>query len=202
MDHENSSSGLKVRTRSKLIYPDNFVEVLDASFANSSWIQLQEHLKTAPFTLAHGDFHASNMIMQLSSSSNHNADDLLEGLKIFDWSEVGPWESATDLAQTVISDFPKELFDKVEGILKAYHVRLLELGVKDYSWEDCRRRFGESGMERWIWILGAMSSFFDITSTGLGQYFVDQMDAFRRQFCPNKTHFVLKTACYVPPARD
>jgi aminoglycoside phosphotransferase (APT) family kinase protein len=133
MDHENSSSGLKVRTRSKLIYPDNFVEVLDASFANSSWIQLQEHLKTAPFTLAHGDFRASNMIMQLSSSSNHNADDLLEGLKIFDWSEVGPWESATDLAQTVISDFPKELFDKVEGILKAYHVRLLELGVKDYS---------------------------------------------------------------------
>jgi len=196
----------KIRTNTTALnYPEGFVEVLDASFAKSSWAKLQEHLKEVPFTLTHGDFHASNMIMQLKESSLHNssnADDLLEGLKIFDWSEVGPWEPVTDLAQTVVSDLPKELFDQVEGVLKAYHVRLQELGVKEYVWEHCRQRFGESGMERWIWVLGAMSSLFDITSTGLGQYFVDQMDTFRQQFCPDHTHFVLKSCGYVLPARD
>lgn len=195
----------KIRTNtSALKYPEGFVEVLDASFANSSWEKLQEHLKTAPFTLTHGDFHASNMIVQLKESalSKSSADELLEGLKIFDWSEVGPWEPATDLAQTIVSDLPKELFDQVEDVLRAYHVRLQELGVKDYSWEDCRRRFGESGMERWIWVLGAMSSLFDITSTNLGQYFVDQMEAFRQQFCPHDKHFVLKTCGYILPARE
>ena len=86
--------------------------------------------------------------------------------------------------------------------MRAYHVRLRELGVEDYSWEDCRCRFGESGMERWIWVLGVMSSLFDITSTGLGQYFIDQMDAFRREFCPRKEHFALSTAGCVLPVRE
>lgn len=192
---------LKVRCHTKLKYPKGFVQVLDSSFAQSSWSKLQEHLSTAPFTLTHGDFHAANMIIQLPSSSDQTtADNLLEGLKVFDWSEVGPWEPTTDLAQTVVSDLPKELFSNVEDILQAYHTRIQLLGVTNYSWEDCRRRFGESGMERWIWILGVMSSLFDITSTGLGQYFIDQMNAFRLQFCPNHTHFVLKTAGNVLPA--
>jgi hypothetical protein len=190
---------LKVRTHAKLTYPQGFVQVLDSSFAHSNWFKLQEHLATAPFTLTHGDFHAANMIIQLPSSSDQTAENLLEGLKVFDWSEVGPWEPTTDLAQTVVSDLPKELFSEVEDVLKAYHTRIQLLGVKDYSWEDCRRRFGESGMERWIWIFGVMSSLFDISSTGLGQYFIDQMNAFRLQFCPNQTYFVLKTAGNVLP---
>lgn len=193
---------LKIRTHEKLTYPDGFVHVVDSSFAKSSWSQLQAHLKTAPFTLTHGDFHASNMLIELQPSSVHTADMLLEGIKLFDWSEVGPWEPVTDLAQTVISDLPKELFNQVEEVLRAYHVRLQELSVEDYSWEDCRCRFGESGMERWIWVLGVMSSLFDITSSGLGQYFIDQMNAFRLEFCPSKTHFDLKTAGYVLPVRE
>jgi hypothetical protein len=70
------------------------------------------------------------------------ADNLLEVLKVFDWSEVGPWEPTTDLAQTVVSDLPRELFCKVEDVLRAYHMRIQMLGVKNYSWEHCRRRFG------------------------------------------------------------
>ena len=102
---------LQIRTHENLKFPDGFVDVVDASFAKSSWSQLQAHLKTAPFTLTHGDFHAANMLIELQSLSVHStsADRLLEGIKLFDWSEVGPWEPVTDLAQTVISDLPKEL---------------------------------------------------------------------------------------------
>ena len=193
---------LKVRAHQKLTYPVGFIDVVDSSFANSSWSQLQAHLKNTPYTLTHGDFHASNMLIHLQSSSLLTADVLLTGLKLFDWSEVGPWEPVTDLAQTVISDVPKELFNQVEDCLRAYHVRLRELGVEDYSWKECCCRFGESGMERWIWVLGVMSSLFDITTTGLGQYFIDQMNAFRLEFCPSQEYFVLKTAGCVLPARE
>ena len=34
----------------------------------------------------------------------------VEGLRWFDWSEVGPWEPTTDLAQTLISDVKAAIF--------------------------------------------------------------------------------------------
>jgi hypothetical protein len=193
----------QIRSSPKVKYPPGFVSLVDESFANSSWEKLQHHLKHAPYTLTHGDFHAANMIIHLPANDclGSSAEELLRELKVFDWSEVGPWEPTTDLAQTVISDFPAGMMNQVENALRAYHERLKDLGIEDYMWEECLRRFGESGIERWIWVLGVMSSLFDLTSSGLGQYFVDQMNAFRMQFCPDQPYFVLKTCGYVLPKR-
>jgi hypothetical protein len=139
------------------------------------------------------------MILNLPRKTNYQAHDILQGMKLLDWSDVGPWEPTTDLAQTIISDLPTRLLSQVEGCLRDYYARLVSLGVHDYSWEECRLRFGESGMKRWIWILGILDSLFDITTSGLGQYFVDQMNAFRLELCPNHTHFMLKSAISILP---
>jgi hypothetical protein len=187
-------------TGKSIHFPDHFVPIVELSFRISTWTHLQDHLRHSPFTLTHGDFHAANIILNLPQNrASYPAQDILEGMKVLDWSEVGPWEPTTDLAQTIISDLPIMLLNQVEDCLKGYYARLVNLGVENYSWEECRRRFGESGMERWIWILGILSSLFDITTSGLGQYFIDQMNAFRLEFCPNHTHFLLKSASSILP---
>jgi hypothetical protein len=172
-------------------FPKDFVKIVNKSYQKLSWEHVKEYLKKLPFTLTHGDYHAANMMVDLSKNT------LLDGLKVFDWSEVGPWEPTTDLAQTIISDVPPHLFPQVLEVLNSYHEQLSLLGVENYSWEDCRTRFAESGMERWIWILGVMA-WFKCPAT-LYQYFVNQMDAFRLEFCPEHDFFRLKTCGYLLP---
>lgn len=181
----------RLRNSPEMKYPKDFSEILDRSFQALSWEHVRGHLKSSPFTLTHGDYHAANMMIDLSKET------LLEGLKVFDWSEVGPWEPTTDLAQPVVSDLSLHLFPKVKSVLQSYHEQLVRLGVEDYSWEDCQRRFGESGMERWIWVLGVMACL--PCPTALYQYFVNQMNAFRLEFCPNHPLFQLKTCGYILP---
>ncbi|CAM9410060.1 unnamed protein product [Choristocarpus tenellus] len=89
------------------------VRIVDESFALSSWKLLQAHLcdPSVPWTLCHGDFHASNMFafagLEKSDYSHGGI-----GLALCDWSEVGPWEPMTDLAQLAISDLSPSLLLK------------------------------------------------------------------------------------------
>lgn len=174
-----------LRTNPNLIFPPGFVEMINLSYDQSSFEHVREFVKESPFTLTHGDYHAANMMVKDKS------------LKILDWSEVGPWEPTTDLAQTIISDVPTKLFPHVEGILRRdYYDCLIDHNIS-YAWEDCRRRFGQSGMERWIWVLGVMEMF--PCPDNLYQYFIDQMEAFRQAFCPEQDSFLLTTCGYVLP---
>lgn len=182
----------KLKEKSEIKFPEGFKEIIDQSYANSKFDLVLEHCKTAPWTLTHGDYHAANMMLVLGDDRSANG--LLQGLKVFDWSEVGPWEPTADLAQPCVSDLPRELYPKVHAALEEYHNALTYMGVNDFSWEDCRKRFGESGMERWIWILGCMAHFN--CPVTLFQYFVDQMEAFRNEFCPDNAEFTLKTCGY------
>lgn len=176
-----------LRTNPNLTFPPGFIEMMNRSYDQSSFEDVQTFLKETPFTLTHGDYHAANMMVK---------DD--KALKVLDWSEVGPWEPTTDLAQTIISDVPATLFPHVEGILrKDYYDCLISNHYISYDWEDCRRRFGQSGMERWIWVLGVMELF--PCPDRLYQYFIDQMEAFRQEFCPEQNSFTLTTCGYVLP---
>ena len=189
----------KLKSRTDLSFPKGFVECIDASHCHSTWDKVQAHLASAPYTLCHGDFHAANMILRRSTKcTGCDTDKDNEWVTTVDWSEVGPWEPTTDLAQIVISDFPKELFAEVRSVLKAYWDALKSREI-DYSWNDCLARFSESGMERWVWVLGAMGNF-PLPSL-LFQYFVDQMHAFQSEFDPERksSHYTLKTCVYMLP---
>jgi hypothetical protein len=181
-----------LKNNTEINFPDGFIRRLDNSYANAKFDLVVQHCRTLPWTLTHGDYHAANMMVVLGDDRSANG--LLNGLKVFDWSEVGPWEPTTDLAQPCISDLPRELYPQVRAVLKEYHKALISMGVDDYPWEDCERRFGDSGMERWIWVLGCMAHF--PCPPTLFQYFVDQMEAFRLEFCPGSEEFMLNTCGY------
>jgi hypothetical protein len=52
----------------KVKWSNKLIKVIDASFENASWENLQKGLKELPFTLTHGDFHASNMVWRFNDT--------------------------------------------------------------------------------------------------------------------------------------
>lgn len=156
------------------------VELLNASFEHTSWDGLQAHLHdpTVPFTLTHGDFHASNMLMRAGSSES--SDSLQQRLVLVDWSEVGPWEPCADLGQTMVSDVkPAVRREHEAALVRAYWERLCAGGVSatDFPFEQCWESYGRASIERWLYLLVLMATFPGIPPTAV-QFFHDQVWAF------------------------
>ena len=161
------------------------VSLLDASFEAASWTAMQAMLNdpSRRFALCHGDFHASNAFLLDDGS-----------ISMFDWSEVGPWEPTTDLAQFIISDVRPEVFRAhVKDALAAYVARLKERGVQDetYTVQVCEDAFAR-GAERWVWLLPVLADFPGMPDIAT-QYFHDQVAAFVDHFLPDVEMLQLKS---------
>ena len=182
----DTSSGLKFSPR--------LIAIVDKSFETSSWekVQAQVQNKNIPFTLTHGDFHASNMFVV------RDADTDKDRAIWFDWSEVGPWEPTADLAQMFISDVkPAVTKANAKRIVRAYYDELIKNGVSqnEYSWETCWNTFCQNGPEKWIWLLPLLLDLG--LPTNAMQYFHDQVFSFIEAFCPNKDAFEIKSLAHL-----
>lgn len=152
------------------------VSIVDKSYAQCSWEKMQECLrnKKTPFTLTHGDFHASNMLWKnllQNNSANH--------VVMIDWSEVGVWEPAADLGQMIISDVKPSLWKNHEKeILTEYWNTLVKHGVspKDYPYEQFWQEFCVAPVGRWIWLFSILAGY-DLPANAV-QYFHDQLLSF------------------------
>jgi aminoglycoside/choline kinase family phosphotransferase len=158
------------------------LEIIDTTLEHTSWEGLQRHLHhpRTPWTLCHGDFHAGNMMYvkrDLLAAGTNYAN---RSLKWFDWTEVGPWEPTTDLAQFIISDVRVEIMKQhVKALLRTYWEELLQLGVsqEEYSFEYCWERFYVGGVERWIRLFVVICGFPDVPATFI-QYLHNQIFGF------------------------
>ncbi|ORZ14302.1 hypothetical protein BCR41DRAFT_354641 [Lobosporangium transversale] len=182
-------------------YSEKFVKILDEAFERASWDKLQQRLqdKSVPFTLAHGDFHAANMILDRSVPSSSS-------ITLYDWSEVGVWEPTTDLGQTVISDMAIPIFQEhARPALKKYWERLVQLGVvkpTEYTFETCWRSFLRGGIEKWLWMFGILSSYPGLPAPGV-QYFHDQLLAFIEMAEKEGVTFEITTVLwFAPPSKS
>ena len=165
------------KTTSK--YSPKLVAIMDESLKRASWHELQHHLRdpTVPFTLCHGDFHASNMYVSVREGADGK-----EELQwtLYDWSEVGPWEPMADLGQCFISDVHHSLFAQTTRlVVKEYWATLMSNGVSEaeYSFDKCWESFCRAGVERWIWLFAILPSFPGIPEAAV-QYWHDQLLAF------------------------
>jgi aminoglycoside/choline kinase family phosphotransferase len=152
------------------------VQVMDESLRRASWSQLRRRLcdRRVPFTLTHGDFHASNMLWR------HGARTADRGtLLVVDWSEVGLWEPMADLGQTMISDVQPAVRRPCErALVQSYWERLVLRGVSadEYPLAQCWSEYERAGVERWIWVFAILSGM--ALPTAAVQYFHDQLLAF------------------------
>lgn len=128
------------------------VAVIEKSIAHTSWDTLQARLHDplVPFTLTHGDFHASNMLMRNGDGP------LLARLVMVDWSEVGPWEPCADLGQTMVSDVQPAVRRAHERrLVEAYWTRLTANGVSatEFPLETCWAQYQRATLERWLYMV-------------------------------------------------
>eukprot|EP00004_Rigifila_ramosa_P028178 TRINITY_DN947_c0_g1_i2.p2 TRINITY_DN947_c0_g1~~TRINITY_DN947_c0_g1_i2.p2 ORF type:complete len:256 (-),score=57.72 TRINITY_DN947_c0_g1_i2:56-823(-) len=153
--------------------------LIDAAFAGSSWAVFQAHVadRTTPWTLCHGDFHASNMHLYPAAAGPAR-------LVVYDWSEVGPWEPMTDIAQLFISDVRLSSLAAGAGerAIEAYHAELCAQGVGDYPLAQCKADFAR-GVERWLFLFPLLASLG--LPEALVDYFQAQIMAFAGEFPAN-----------------
>jgi hypothetical protein len=178
--------------RNDLQLSPKLVSVLNETYERASWQQLQEHLRDrqVPFTLCHGDFHASNMYVSLQDGKDGQPE---IKLCLYDWSEFGPWEPCTDLAQSFVSDIPRTLFAELaQPVLRQYWETLISQGVSatDFSFEQCWDGFCRGGAERWLFLFPLLASFPQMPPAAV-QYFHDQLLAFIETF-GDHPYYVLK----------
>lgn len=169
------------------------VQLITASFAHTSWEALQAALQdpALPFTLTHGDFHASNMLLR------HGDGPIGARLVLFDWSEVGPWTPATDLSQLMISDVkPAVRREHERALVEAYWRRLCNGGVapEAFPLSACWQLYVRSGIERWIVLLVLLAGWG--LPPAATQYFHDQVWAFVSDH-GDQDHYVLKAVVRV-----
>jgi len=176
-----------------------FVRIVDKSFEETSWKKLQENLrnKKTPFTLTHGDFHASNMMWKnptkitntttntantnnttnTANTNNTSTNSDNNPLLLLDWSELSVWEPTTDLGQMVISDVKPSLWKNHEKeIFSEYWNTLIKNGVspKEYSYEQCWQEFCVAPVGKWIWFFAILADGFGLPDNAI-QYFHDQI---------------------------
>jgi len=82
-------------------------------------------------TLAHGDAHLGNFLFPLDAVADETY--------MLDWQFWHATIGGTDLAFMMATGWEIETRRNLEqALLRRYHQKLLDLGVKDYPWDACR----------------------------------------------------------------
>jgi len=141
--------------KTKVPWSDHMISTINNAFDNTNWNTFKSKMNlsdpTTPYTLCHGDFHASNTLWCPAS-----AKDPRPRAYLIDWSEVGVFCPFTELAQFVVSHVSvadrraheREIFER-------YYQRLVKQGVdgKVFPLETCWEKYKLGGIERWLLML-------------------------------------------------
>lgn len=84
-----------------------------------------------PVTITHQDYRLDNMLVR-------HARDGEPEIYVVDWQTCRPGAGTEDLAYFLGGGLPTDLRREHEEMLvRAYHARLVDAGVRDYSFDDC-----------------------------------------------------------------
>jgi hypothetical protein len=86
---------------------------------------------SAPTALQHGDFRPDNILFGTTADGR-------EALTVFDWQTVRVGPPLVDVGYYVGGSLSVGDRRAAEGdLIRGYHERLRQAGVRDYAWEDC-----------------------------------------------------------------
>ncbi|WP_420629969.1 phosphotransferase [Candidatus Leptofilum sp.] len=113
----------------EIVIPPQFFAVGDMTVKNMDFL-LNQLAEVAPITCVHRDCHVDNILFGVNEGD--------APALILDWQSVGKGRGAYDIAYFLITSVPTEQRRQIEQtLLHDYHARLRQLGVKDYSFEQC-----------------------------------------------------------------
>lgn len=115
-----------------------------------------ERLGTAPRTLVHGDMRVNNVMWAYGDEPVVRA--------IIDWQTALAGRGPMDIAALFVNNLaPDDRRTAERELLPAYHISLVERGVRDYSFEDCWTDYRLAVMNQFSQVV-VISSLLDISS--------------------------------------
>lgn len=158
-----------------VVYDPLVVQCIDASFAKASWTGFQEEVQARPWTLAHGDFHPANMMVQKSLDGGEF------GICTVDFEVIGLGSGPQDLGQYMISHCPPDVRASIErAAVEAYCAGLARFNASiatSMPVEAAWLEYVNGGAGRWMWMLPVL---VDMCPPKMVQFFHDQVRAFLR----------------------
>jgi hypothetical protein len=95
---------------------------------------VKRYLGQRPGTFLHGDFHLHNLLFGSAGGART--------LAVIDWQACCRGRGTRDFAHFLITGLPPDRRRTHEmDLLRQYHTTLLEQGIKDYSYEQCRHDY-------------------------------------------------------------
>ena len=106
--------------------------VIEAYCKNFS--SVVDMISAAPYTLTHSDYRLVNLLIGGTAPS--------QTVTVVDWQRVAKAKGFVDVAFFTVLSLPTERRREWESsLVETYHARLVELGVADYSLEQCRHDY-------------------------------------------------------------
>ena len=110
--------------------------------------RIKSELNTSPRTIVHGDYRLDNCFF---------TDDALTRppVVVVDWEFCVRGRGACDVATFISEAFPAQRRREVElALVRTYHSVLMDIGVADYSFEECWRDYRLAMLEIFVfWIV-------------------------------------------------
>lgn len=163
----------------------NLRDIVEKAMKCISWESHRKRLNVdSHFCLVHGDFWPGNVMIEkdetrttVSSSTIPTKDS--RDLRLLDWEMVGLGSGPQDLGQYVLSNMdPRERRECEEQLIRNYYEKLVQLGVRDLSWEYCWSEYTIGGLERWLWFLVYFCSQEGPVMVKWAQFFHNQIKEF------------------------
>lgn len=157
-----------VTGNSEVTFSPLLVACLDAAVAKISWDAYQAEVATRPWTLTHGDFHPGNFMVR-------DPDNFV----LIDWELVGVGSGPQDLGQFMLSHAEPSVRAQIErGAVVAYHAEIVARNpAVAMTLEECWVEYVAGGLGRWLWFVPVL---VDMCPSRMGQFFVDQVEAFMK----------------------
>uniref|UniRef100_A0A7S4WHK3 Aminoglycoside phosphotransferase domain-containing protein n=1 Tax=Ditylum brightwellii TaxID=49249 RepID=A0A7S4WHK3_9STRA len=160
-------------------------DIVEKAMNGISW---ESHLKRlnvdSHFCLVHGDFWPGNVMIEkdetrTTAPSSTTSVRGVRDLRLLDWEMVGLGSGPQDLGQYILSNIdPQERRECEEQLIRNYYEKLVQLGVRDLSWEYCWSEYTIGGLERWLWFLVYFCSQEGSVMLKWAQFFHNQMKEF------------------------
>lgn len=143
------------------------VRMVDASLSKINWEVCQRDIRSACWTLVHGDFHPANMLITKAEPRR---------LMMVDFEVIGVGDGAQDLGQYMISHVAPNIRHKVEhAAIERYYAALCMRNpqiAKEFTKERCWTNYAHGGAARWMWLLPLLAAKCNKSEA---KYFHDQV---------------------------
>jgi hypothetical protein len=150
-NYENKPKNRELKEFLKFVEPrisnkrKEFLDSLISLFPQVAY----ERIKKGNITLIHSDAHLGNFFYPNDMASEKSK------AILFDWQTWGLGAGCQDLAYMIgLCFYPDYRYLVEKDLIKRYHINLLNLGIEDYSWDDCwydYRLFSLLNIFRVIW---------------------------------------------------